>query len=452
MRINENVIPQISTTVFGSDKERLMKTNSSNDGKTVDVAVIGGGPGGAALATFLARAGHRCAIFEQAKFPRYHIGESLIPHTHGIFDRLGLLPQLRNSGFPVKHSVRFVSASGKESVPFYFSETIKGDGARTWQVERSQFDCMMLNHARANGVEVHEQTAIDQVLFENEQAVGVKIVESDGSRSEVLAKVVVDASGRACVIGRQLGLRSPLPELRKASVWSYFQGGARLPGIDAGETTMFLVPGGGWFWYIPLPDDIISVGMVADPEYVFSQSDDMEAAYSREVARCGSLSARLSSATRVGPVRGAKHLAYINRQTCGNGWVMIGDARAFLDPIYSSGLYLALGSAEMAAGCIDAGLKKGNVSAAELGKFEPALLKGVDVVRRLIHAFYDPNFSFPKFAERFPQHRAALIDCLVGDVIKDLSAFTEALAEMTPPPPPLGSNLNSSSSKAFIAA
>jgi len=131
---------------------------------------------------------------------------------------------------------------------------------------------------------------------------------------------------------------------------------------------------------------------------------------------------------------------------------MIGDARAFLDPIYSSGLYLALGSAEMAAGCIDACLKKGNVSAAELGKFEPALLKGVDVVRRLIHAFYDPNFSFPEFAERFPQHRAALIDCLVGDVIKDLSAFTEALAEMTPPPPPLGSNLNTSSSKAFIAA
>jgi flavin-dependent dehydrogenase len=430
-----------------------MSTNSSPLSNIhYDVAVIGGGPGGAALATFLARNGHRCVIFEQAKFPRYHIGESLIPHTYGIFERLGLLPQLRASAFPVKHSVRFVSASGKESVPFYFSETIPGERARTWQVERSQFDCMMLNHARANGVDVHEQAAIDKVLFENGRAVGVQIVTGDGLRTNVPAKVVVDASGRACVIGRQLGLRSPLPELRKASAWGYFRGGKRLPGIDAGETTMFLIPGGGWFWYIPLPDDIVSVGIVADPEYVFSQSDDMEAAFMREVRSCAPLAERLCDAQRVGPVRGSRHLAYLNRQTCGDGWVMIGDARAFLDPIYSSGLYLALGSAELAAQCIDDALKHNEVSVARLGRFEPALWKGVDVVRRLIHAFYDPNFSFPKFAERFPEHRAALIDCLVGDVIKDMSAFTAALAQMTPPPPPLGSTLPDPSAHELASA
>jgi flavin-dependent dehydrogenase len=419
-----------------------MNTNPSSLSNTnYDVAVIGGGPGGAALATFLARAGHRCVIFEQSKFPRYHIGESLIPHTHGIFDRLGLLPQLRASAFPVKHSVRFVSDGGKESVPFYFSETIAGERARTWQVERSQFDTMMLDHAQANGVEVHEQVSIDKVLTEDGRAVGVQVVSKDGTRANVPAKVVVDASGRACVIGRQLGMHAPLPELRKASAWGYYSGGKRLPGIDAGETTMFLIPGGGWFWYIPLPDDMVSVGIVADPEYVFSESDDMEAAFTREVALCAPLADRLSAAERVGPVRGSRHLAYLNRQTCGDGWVMIGDARAFLDPIYSSGLYLALGSAELAAQCIDDALKNDDVSAARLGAFEPALWKGVDVVRRLIHAFYDPNFSFPKFAERFPEHRAALIDCLIGDVIKDMSAFTAALAQMTPPPPPLGSNI-----------
>jgi flavin-dependent dehydrogenase len=419
-----------------TNPERLIVSNQS-----YDVAVIGGGPAGAALATFLARSGHRCVIFEQSTFPRYHIGESLIPHTHGIFERLGLLPQLRASAFPVKHSVRFVSHSGKESVPFYFSETIPGERARTWQVERSQFDCMMLNHARANGVEVHERVGIDKVLFEDRRAVGVQIVSEGGARADVCSNVVVDASGRSCVIGRQLGLRSPLPELRKASVWGYFRGGKRLSGIDAGETTMFLIPGGGWFWYIPLPDDIVSVGLVADPEYVFSESDDMEAAFTREVARCTPLADRLSAAQRVGPVRGSRHLAYLNRQTCGDGWVMIGDARAFLDPIYSSGLYLALGSAELAARCIEDALRNRDVSAVRLGAFEPALWKGVDVVRRLIHAFYDPNFSFPRFAERFPEHRAALIDCLVGDVIKDMSTFTAALAQMTPPPPPLGSNL-----------
>jgi len=163
--------------------------------------------------------------------------------------------------------------------------------------------------------------------------------------------------------------------------------------------------------------------------------------FTREVALCAPLADRLANGKRVGPVRGSRHLAYLNRQTCGEGWVMIGDARASLDPIYSSGLYLALGSAELAAQCIDDALKNDDVSSARLGRFEPALWKGVDVVRRLIHAFYDPNFSFPKFVKRFPEHRATLIDCLVGDVIKDMSAFTAALAQMTPPPLPLGSTI-----------
>jgi flavin-dependent dehydrogenase len=138
-----------------------------------DVVVIGGGPAGAAAATFLQRQGHRCVILENTQFPRYHIGESLIPHTYGTLDRLGLLPKLRKSHFPVKHSVRFVSPSGRETDPFYFSETIKGEGARTWQVERSEFDVMCLDHARDNGVEVRSQTLCQSVIFdENEQAVG----------------------------------------------------------------------------------------------------------------------------------------------------------------------------------------------------------------------------------------------------------------------------------------
>lgn len=402
-----------------------------------DVAVIGGGPGGAALASFLSRAGHHCVVFEQATFPRYHIGESLIPHTHGILDRLGLLPQLRASDFPVKHSVRFVAEDGRESTPFYFSETIAGERARTWQVERSRFDVMLLDHARVSGVNVFGEAGVREVLFEGGRAVGVRLNDPlEGA--ELRARVVVDASGRACLIGRQLGLRQELKDLRKASAWSYYKGGKRLPGIDAGETTMFLIPGGGWFWYIPLPDDVVSVGIVAAPEYLLGGTHDMEEAFIREVSLCQPLADRLANAQRIGPVRGIRQLAYLNRQTCGDGWVMIGDARAFLDPIYSSGVYLALGSAELAAGCIDDALKAGDVSAERLGAFEPALWKGVEIIRRLIHAFYDPQFSFPEFARRFPQQRAALIDCLIGDVVgKDMSAFTMALETMTPPPAPL---------------
>lgn len=404
---------------------------------TYDVAVAGGGPAGAALATFLARQGHRCIVFEPSKFPRYHIGESLIPATYGILDRLGVLPKLRTSAFPPKHSVRFVAHNGHESAPFYFSETIPGEGAMTWQVERGEFDRLLLDHARASGVEVCSERFVRSVIFENGRAVGVIATDGTGNGGEVHAHVVVDATGRNCLIGNQLGLKGEVPDLNKASLWGYFRGGKRLPGIDAGETTIFQTHSGGWFWYIPLRDDVVSVGMVAPPEYLFAQQFTKDELLAVEIAKCPALAERLTHAERVGPVRALGRLAYLNRQTCGNGWVMIGDARAFLDPIYSSGLFLALGSAELAARCIHEALIARDVSAVRLGKFEPTLSAGVDVIRRLIHAFYDPTFSFTKFVQRFPEHRAALIDCLVGNVLKDMRPFTEALSQMTPPPAPL---------------
>jgi flavin-dependent dehydrogenase len=334
--------------------------------------------------------------------------------------------------------VRFVDADGKESAPFYFSETIPGDGAVTWQVERSEFDRMLLDHARANGVEVLQRVHVDSVIFESERAVGVEACSEQGEKMEVRGHVVVDASGRTCLIGRQLGLKVDVPGLKKASLWGYFRGGKRLPGIDAGETTIFLTQDGGWFWYIPLPDDLVSVGIVNAPARLFSPpGSSKEKILLREIAKCPPLAERLSNAKRVDQVRGLTQLAYMNAQTCGNGWVMIGDARAFLDPIYSSGLFLALASAELAANCIHEALLARDVSKARLGRFEPQLWSGVEIIRRLIHAFYDPNFSFKKFVERFPEHRLALIDCLVGDVLKDMKAFTDALAQMSPPPAPL---------------
>jgi flavin-dependent dehydrogenase len=376
-------------------------------------------------------------VLDQAKFPRYHIGESLIPHTYGILDRLGLLPKLRASNFPAKQSVRFVSRDGQEASPFYFSETLPGERARTWQVERREFDRLLAEHARESGVEICHGMKVQSVIFENGRATGVCARHERDAAKRLRAKVVVDASGRACLIGNQLQLKRDVPGLRKTALWGYFRGGERLSGIDAGETTIFLTGGHGWFWYIPLPDDVVSVGIVADPDYLFGQRGSAEAIFQREIAKCPALARRLACAERIGPARGLRQLAYRNRQTCGNGWVMIGDARAFLDPIYSSGLFLALASAELAAGCIDEALHTGDCSAARLGRFEPALSSGVEVIRRLIHAFYDPEFSFAKFAQRFPEQRRALIDCLVGDVLKDMTPFQNALAQMTAPPPPL---------------
>ncbi|MCW5979669.1 MAG: tryptophan 7-halogenase [Bryobacteraceae bacterium] len=398
-----------------------------------DVCVIGGGPAGSALATFLQRAGHRCLVLERSRFPRYHIGESLIPHTYGPLDRLGLLAKLRGSHFPEKHSVRFVSPEGTETDPFYFSETIAGEASRTWQVERSEFDQICLDNARENGVDVWVGVGAEEVLLDNGRAVGVLARSEDGERHKIRARVVADASGFATLIGSQLDLKEHVPGLHKAAVWSYYRGGKRLSGIDAGETTVFMLAQRGWFWYIPLPNDIVSVGVVASPDYLFDESEDFEPVFLREVERCRPLGERLRQAERTAPVRGVRRLAYRNRQIAGDGWVMVGDAAAFLDPIYSSGLFLALTSAELAAGSIHVALQAGDVSAARLGTFPVPLTKGVGVIRQLIGAFYDSNFSFRAFLTRYPEQRGALINCLVGDVIdKDMSGFQAALAEMTP--------------------
>lgn len=403
-----------------------------------DVAVVGGGPAGAALATLLQRQGHECVILESSPFPRYHIGESLIPNTYGVLDRLGLLPRLRAAHFPRKYSVRFVSPTGEESQPFYFFETVRGERAQTWQVDRSEFDVLCLDNARENGVQVRSGVRADEILFDGGRAVGVRAKPPTGRPYELRARVVVDASGRATLIGSQLGLKGPVPGLNKAAIWSYYRGGRRLPGIDAGETTVFMLPRRGWFWYIPLPEDLVSVGVVADPDYLFDEGDDFTDVFLREVWRCEPLRRRLERADRTSQVRGYRRLAYRNRTFAGDGWVMVGDAAAFLDPIYSSGLFLALASAEMAAGCVHDALESGDTSAGRLGAFAPPLVQGVEVIRRLIHAFYDPAFSFGEFVDRYPDLKPALIDCLIGDVIdKDLQSFLTALGTMTPPPPPL---------------
>ncbi len=199
-----------------------------------------------------------------------------------------------------------------------------------------------------------------------------------------------------------------------------------------------MIPDRGWFWYVPLPNDIVSVGVVASPEYLFRTSKNYEDVFIAEVDRCAPLMDRLAQAERTTKVFGFRELAYRNREMAGDGWAMVGDAAAFLDPIYSSGLYLALGSAEMAAQCIDDALRTDDLSARKIGAFLDPLSAGVDVIRHLIHAFYDPTFSFGQFVKRFPEQRRALIDCLVGDVVnKDMSPFLEALAQMSPPPRPL---------------
>src|SRR5580658_6977899 len=171
----------------------------------VDVIVIGGGPAGATTSTLIAQKGYKVRLFERAKFPRFHIGESLIPETYWVLKRLNMLDKMKSSPFVKKHSVQFVGQSGRLSEPFYFLDHKPHECSQTWQVLRSEFDQMMLDNAREHGVEVHEGVRVVEVLFEGQRAVGVKVATEDGALSEIRSRVVVDASGQSTMIAGRLG-------------------------------------------------------------------------------------------------------------------------------------------------------------------------------------------------------------------------------------------------------
>ena len=384
-----------------------------------DVVVIGGGPAGSTVSTLLAQQGYRVELFERERFPRFHIGESLIPETYWVLKRLNMLQKMQESHFVKKYSVQFVNASGKLSAPFYFWDNKPHECSQTWQVVRSEFDQMMLNHAKENGVKVHEGVRVMEVLFDNDRAVGVTIKNEDGSLQDVKARVVVDASGQNGLLMNRLNLRVWDPILNKGAIWTYWEGAYRDTGRDEGATMVLQTTSKkGWFWYIPQHDNIVSVGVVAPFDYLFKGRTNYAQTYEEEVERCPAVKQRISSGKRVAGYFATKDYSYRSKQVAGNGWVLIGDAVGFLDPLYSSGVLLALKSGELAADAIVEGFTKEDTSGAQLGKWGPLFMEGVDRMRRLVCEYYD-GFSFGNFVRKFPHLQGTITDILIGDLFND---------------------------------
>jgi flavin-dependent dehydrogenase len=411
----------------------------------VDVIVIGGGPSGATVSTLIAQHGYRVQLFERDHFPRFHIGESLIPETYWVLKRLNMLEKMKHSAFIKKYSVQFVGSTGRLSEPFYFMDHKPHECSQTWQVQRSEFDKMMLDNAREHGVQVHEGVRVLEVLFEGSQAVGVRIQEEDGTQREVRARVVVDASGQSALLSNRFKIRVVDPQLKKGALWTYFEGAYRDRGKDEGATLVLSTKDRqGWFWYIPLHNDIISVGIVAPFEELFNKQrgNDYEKIYNEELDKCPACRERVAIGRRVAGFYATKDYSYKATQCAGDGWVLVGDAYGFLDPLYSSGVLLALKSGQLAADTIVESLQKGDVSAEQLGKWGPGFDEGMERMRRLVCEFYD-GFSFGRFVKKHPQLKGHLTDLLIGDLFKDevddvVQPMNEFRAEMQQPAVALG--------------
>ena len=416
--------------------------------KNYDAIVVGGGPAGSSTAALLAEKGHDVLVVEKEKFPRYHVGESLMPFCYFPLERLGLIDTLMESANPRKYCVQFVRQDGFLSQPFYFFQHFDHPSSTTWQVWRSEFDKMILDKARSNGATVMEETKAKKLIKSGDRVEGITVESEEMGSIDLHAPIVVDASGRDCFAAHKQKWMVRDPELKKIALWTYFKGAKRDPGLDEGATTVAYLPNKGWFWYIPLSGDMVSVGIVAERDYLFNGSTkDHEEIFQREVLNNEWIKEHLAEAEQTGEYRITGEYSYRNRYCASEGLVLAGDALGFLDPVFSSGVFLALKSGVMLADEIDLALKAGDLSAKSFDRYGKRMQSSIETMRKIVYAFYDKDFSFGDIAKRGDQLRAALTDCLIGNV--DDNEFRElfdAMSDLADLPEPIEHGLTTASS------
>ena len=385
-----------------------------------DVVVIGGGPGGSTVATALARAGRRVLLLEREKFPRFHVGESLLPFNLPIFEQIGVAEKIRAAGFQKKHGAYFWNESTGGVRPVDFARGLDDRHPFAYHVKRAEFDDLLLRHAEESGVQVREETAVSRVLFEEGRAIGVVARARVGGEEEIRARAVVDASGQDALLSRQSGTRSFDPKLKRAGLFAHYEG-LRWPEGQTPGDILLPIDRGVWYWIIPFSDGTCSVGAVFEPEVAKSEAGDagsLDDRFERLVERSPRMREFLAGSRRTSRAVGISDYSTSSARAAGDGWVLVGDAATFLDPVFSTGVFLAMAMGVRAAEALDHALEKpGTPRAADLAGYAKSADRLVRRFRRFVYAFYDPVF-FEAFCSKEPldRMRAAITTVLSGGV------------------------------------
>lgn len=386
-----------------------------------DVLVIGGGPAGSTISALLAEQGWNVHILEKDPHPRFHIGESLLPQSLPVLKRLGVLQEVERIGI-IKYGAEMISHRYGRSQMFYFSKAFDESQPYAFEVKRSEFDAILLKNALTNGATVHEGVKAQRVEFRPGRSSLIHTENREGLPQTWEATYVVDASGRDTFLSNQLGGKRRSRQHSSAAIFGHFEGVWRLPGSDEGNITAGWL-NDGWCWMIPFKDGTTSVGVVCHPDYIKSRTVSLDQFLLDTLRQSPPIAKRMERAKPLTPTYAAANFSYRRDTMAGDGYLMIGDAFAFIDPVFSSGVHLALNSGLLGAKVVEAALRKSPDYAAQLQEFERRVRQGIKTFSWFIHRFNQPAFqSLFVSANRPPKMERAVLSLLAGDVFAQSQA------------------------------